>query len=390
MIDGRAAFDLPAGVRYLNCAYMSPLPRVVAEAGRAGIERQLDPSRITAPDFFEEPDAVRRAFARLVDTPEAAAVAIIPAASYGIGTVAANVDVSAGQNLVLTAEQFPSNAYPWRSLARRRGAEVRAVAPPPSGVGRAAAWNAEILAAIDEVTAVVAVPAFHWTDGSRFDLAAVGDRAREVGALFVVDGSQSVGAVPFSVREIAPDALVCVGYKWLLGPYSIGVAWFGERLVDGRPLEETWISRPGSEDFRRVADYRDELRPGADRFDVGERANFTLVPMLRAALELVLTWSPGAIEAYCESLTADFCREVVDLGIEVEDPAWRAAHLVGLRLPAGIDIDGLHRELTRRRIHVALRGSALRVSPHLYNDPSDLEALREVLRAACRRDGSGG
>lgn len=369
---------------------MSPLPRAVAEAGRGGIQRQGDPSRITAPHFFEEPNEIRRAFARLVGAPDPAAVAIIPSASYGIGIAAANSDVRPGQNLVLTAEQFPSNAYPWLSVARRREAHIRAVAAPSTGEGRGEAWNAEILSAIDDATAVVALPAFHWTDGTRFDLGEIGRRAREVGALFVVDGSQSVGAAPFDVSEVRPDALVCVGYKWLLGPYSIGAAWYGERFANGSPLEETWISRVGSEDFRTVADYRDETRPGAERYDVGERANFTLVPMMRTALDLVLEWDAGAIRDYCKSVCSDFCHEVRDLGIQIEDPAWRAAHLIGLHLPERVDLEVLHRELTRRRIHVALRGSALRVSPHLYNDRSDLDALLAVLRTACRQGESGG
>ena len=66
-----------------------------------------------------------------------------------------------------------------------------------------------------------------------------------------------VGALPFDVREIQPDALVCAGYKWLLGPYSIGVAYFGPRYDGGEPIEENWIARRGSEDFQRLVDYQD-------------------------------------------------------------------------------------------------------------------------------------
>ena len=114
----------------------------------------------------------------------------------------------------------------------------------------------------------------HWTDGTRFDLAAIGARAREVGAALVVDGTQSVGALPFDVQQLRPDALVCATYKWLMGPYSLGFAYLGPRFDDGEPLEETWIGRRGSENFKELVDYQDDYQPGALRYDVGERSNF--------------------------------------------------------------------------------------------------------------------
>jgi len=123
----------------------------------------------------------------------------------------------------------------------------------------------------------------HWTDGTRFDLVAIGRAARRVGAAFVVDGTQSVGALPFDVREIQPDALVCAGYKWLLGPYAMGAAYFGPRYDAGDPIEENWITRRGSDDFQRLVAYQDEYAPGAIRYDVGERSNFILLPMFIAA-----------------------------------------------------------------------------------------------------------
>ena len=130
---------------------------------------------------------------------------------------------------------------------------------------------------------MVALPHVHWTDGVRLDLEAIGRRAREVGAALVVDGTQSVGAMPFNVTSIQPDAVICAAYKWLTGPYSIGLAYYGQRYDDGVPSEETWIGRLGSEDFRRLVDYEDAYRPGAARYDVGECSNFVLIPMLIAA-----------------------------------------------------------------------------------------------------------
>ncbi|RMH20714.1 MAG: aminotransferase class V-fold PLP-dependent enzyme, partial [Gemmatimonadetes bacterium] len=177
----RDAFSLPPHVHYLNGAYMSPLPRVVEEAGIAGIRRKRLPSELTPPDFFTECDRLRAAFADLVGAPDPLRVALLPAASYGIATAARNLPVERGQNLVLLDEQFPGNVYAWRRLAAERGAELRTVARPGEPP-RAAAWNERILEAIDADTAVVTMPVVHWTDGTRFDLEAIASRAREVGA----------------------------------------------------------------------------------------------------------------------------------------------------------------------------------------------------------------
>jgi selenocysteine lyase/cysteine desulfurase len=233
---------------------------------------------------------VRALFARMVGVSNASRIAIVPAVSYGLAAAARNLPIGRGRNVVVSEEQFPSNVHVWRSACRRGGAELRVIAPPVDGAGRGEAWNTAVLEAIDVATAVVALPHLHWTDGTRFDLQRIGERAREVGAALVVDGTQSVGALPFDVAQIRPDALVCAGYKWLLGPYSLGVAYYGPRFDEGEPLEETWIGRAGSEDFRSLVLYRDDYRPGAARYDVGEPSNFALMPMLETALGLVLEW----------------------------------------------------------------------------------------------------
>ena len=89
--------------------------------------------------------------------------------------------------------------------------------------------------------------------------------------------------MPFDVQAIEPDALVCATYKWLMGPYSMGFAYLGPRFDAGTPLEETWIGRAGSENFKELVNYRDDYQPGAVRYDVGERSNFALTPMAVAA-----------------------------------------------------------------------------------------------------------
>lgn len=382
-------FSLPDGLHYLNCAYMSPLATTVERAGLEGFRRLRDPTRIEPSDFFTESDELRRAFAGLVRADDPGRVAIVPSASYGIALAAKNLDVEAGQNLVLAEDQFPSNVYAWRRLAAERGLEVRTVGPGDEpgpgqagsgGPGRGERWNERLLDAVDAGTAAAALPHVHWTDGTRFDLEAVGRRCREVGAALVVDGTQSVGALPFDVERVRPDALVCAGYKWMLGPYSIGAAYLGRRFDDADPLEETWLGRKGSEDFGGLVDYEEEYQPGASRHDMGERSNPVTVPMQTAGLRLLLDWGVERIQDYCRDLTRPLTEEASALGMSVEEGEWRSSHLFGLRLPAGARPDELAGHLEREGVVVSVRGDALRVSPHLYNDRGDVEALLGVLR----------
>ena len=371
----RSSFRLPADTHYLNCAYMSPLLRMVEEAGIAGIRRKRNPALIEPEMFFTESEEVRQLFAQLIGG-DAEQVALIPATSYGVATVARNLRIDPGQNMVVLSEQFPSNVYSWRRLAAETGARLCTVQ------GQGAGWNDRILEAIDAQTAAVAVSTVHWASGTQFDLEAIGTRSREVGAAFIVDGTQSVGAMPIQVSSLPIDALICSGYKWLLGPYSMGFLYVGERFLSGVPLEENWITRAGSERFGELVHYTDAYQAGARRFDVGERSNFALMPMMAAALQQVIQWEPQRITDYCHRLMAPAIESIRELGYEV-DPAC-SAHLFGIGMPEHVTRDSLYKLLTQHSVSVSVRGSAIRVSPHVYNTPADVERFCEVLALAAR------
>ena len=377
----REAFQLSREDHYLNCAYMSPLPRQAEEEGFAAIRRKAVPTRIVPPDSFWETDQLRVLYARLIGADQSNRVAIQPGVSYAVATAAKNLSVSRGQNIVLTHEQFPGNVYSWRRLSAERGAELRSV-DPGDGPGRGQRWNERLLEAIDAKTAVVSVPNVHWTDGTLFDLAEIGIRCRDVGAAFIVDATQSAGALPFDLSLYKPDLVVSATYKWLLGPYSLALTWFSERFDDGVPIEETWIARRNSREFQQLVDYEDEYAPGAVRFDMAERSNFFLAPIARASMELILEWSPDRIQKYCRDLTFGFLQDAADLGYSVEEEAWRASHLFGLRMPEGVDLVQLKAALAERNVSASLRGSALRLSPNVYNDEVDINVLLEVLKNA--------
>ena len=376
----RDLFALPPDLHYLNCAFMAPVSDQVANAAREAVDQLRIPARLTPEDFFAPSERVRHLFARLVNIDSPQRVAIIPSVSYAMATLARNTPLTPGQNVVVVHEQFPSAIYTWQRACDATGATLRVVAEPEPTERHGQRWNDAVVEAVDPDTATVVLPVLHWAHGTRFDLERIRRRAHECGATLIVDGTQSVGALPFDVDETRPDALVCAGYKWLTGPYSVGLAYFGPAYDDGIPIEENWIARKGSEDFAGLVDYSPTYQPGALRYDVGERSNFVLLPMLEAGLTQVLRWRPDAIQNYCATLIADVIPELMNLGCWIEPAADRASHLFGVRPPAPIDVDTVKAVLAAQQVSVSVRGQAVRVAPHVYNDRDDMTALVNALR----------
>jgi len=371
----RHLFDIPDDIAYFNCAYMSPLMHKVVAAGQRAVTRKANPWQITPPDFFATPERARSLFAQLINA-TADDIAMVPACSYGIATAAQNLPVAKGQKLVVLQDQFPSNVYPWRELARERQAEV--VTIPRGGND---GWTPRILDAITEQTAIVALPHCHWTDGSLIDLEAVGRRCREVGAALVLDLTQSIGALPFDVAKVQPDFAVAAGYKWMMGPYTLGFLYVAPKHRDGRPLEHNWIARQGSENFAGLVDYRDDFQPGARRFDMGEGANFSALPMVVAALEQLLDWGVENTQATLTVLTNRIAERAAPLGLGALDPSLRAGHFLGLGFPGEVPT-GLPERLGAENVYVSVRGQSMRITPHLYNNEADVDRLIGVLAAA--------
>jgi selenocysteine lyase/cysteine desulfurase len=366
--EERGLFEIPDEVCYLNCSYMSPQLHSVRAVGQRAVERKSRPWEITPRDFFEDSETARALFAELVGG-EVDGVALIPSVSYGIAVAAANVPVEGGQGIVVLAEQFPSNVYPWRELAKKKDARLVTV-PRPDDYD----WTNAVLERVDDGTAVVAVPNCHWTDGSLLDLARVGEAVRAGGAALVVDGIQSLGARPFDVSEVRPDFLVTSSYKWLLGPYSAGFMHVGERFREGEPIEHNWINRRGSENFAALVDYEDAYGPGARRYDVGERSNFALLPMANEALRQILAWGVPNVAEALGGLTGLIENEARERGMEAVPSERRASHMIGIKLPPEAPED-LAARLAGENVFVSVRGRSLRVSPHLYNTEGDVERL---------------
>src|SRR5687767_5976387 len=156
-------FTLPPRITYLNCSYLSPLLKNVEKAGIRGLRMKRNPTLVKPEDFFTDSDLLRAEFAKLINVADPKRIAIINSVSYGMANVVPNVNITRGQHILVAAEQFPSNYYPWQRLCDETGAEIKVVAPPNTLADRGKMWNERILDAINNNTRAVAIANTHWT-----------------------------------------------------------------------------------------------------------------------------------------------------------------------------------------------------------------------------------
>ncbi len=374
----RAAFDLPEAITYLNSAYMGPLSRQVTEAGQRAVAVKARPYEVFAQDFFQPLESLKSLFAQLVGARDSQRVAFQPSVSYGIATAVKNLPLKPGGNIVLLKDQFPSNVYAFLDLAKQEDVHLRFVAPPTAAKGRGAIWNQRVLEAIDSDTICVVCPHVHWADGTLFDLREIRIAAHNRQALLIVDGTQSIGALPFDVEVIQPDALVCAAYKFMLGPYNSALTYWGPAFDDGQPLEYNWIARIDSDRFGGLVQYQDEYRDKAFRYNMGECSNMIMIPMLQTTIQQILDWQVDRIHDYCHSLADPFKQACLAAGLQLDD-RHTAGHLFGIYLNLDRPQNALKQRLESKQVFVSTRGEAVRVSTHVFNRPEDLDRLLSCL-----------
>lgn len=366
-------FKLPKDIIYLNGAYMSPQLKSVERVGHEAVSHKCLPHEIGADDFFDGPENLKKLFSKLINVSDFNNTAIIPSASYGLANAANNVKLEAGDEIIIVESQFPSNVYAWQKVAEQKKAKVIVVSPPSAFKDRGKQWNQNILDSINKKTAVVSLGPTHWADGTMFDLKAIREKSKLYNAALIIDASQFIGAAVFSVEEIQPEAVITVGYKWLMGPYGLGMAYYSDAFNDGEPLENNWINRYKSEDFTQLVNYNPGYQPKAGRYNMGESSNFILVAMLTESIKQIIKWQPQHIQNYCDKISLKGINELRNLGCFIEDDAYRSKHLFGVYLPKHIQLHDLKTKFKEEQIYVSYRGDAIRVSPNVYNSEEDFE-----------------
>lgn len=375
----RHLFDVPEEIAYFNCAYNSPQLNESRERLYVGVNSKSHPWERTPQSFFSDADRIRQLSSELFEG-ESDGFAVVPAASYGISTAARAIEpqLKPGDGILLLAEEFPSSVLPWRRTARETGAKIITVPTPVDGN-----WTNAVLNHIDRHVKVVSVSTCHWTNGAYIDLSAISKACHANASSLVVDATQTLGAMRFSIEEIQPDFLVAAGYKALLCPYGFSLLYVSERYRNARPLEETWLAREGAENFAGLVNYQDTYMPGARRFDVGEKCTATILPGAIAALEQLKAWGIVNISDSLSDINCVIASKLNELGFQLPEPSLRCPHMFGGTLPEHYK-GSLVADLSRRNIFISQRGNALRFSPHLHINENDLERLLDALDTLLR------
>ncbi len=367
-------FSLDPGITYLNNAYRGPMLKSSEEAAIQDLVKMRSPHQLKPEDFFTGVEAVKSLFAKLVKCPPVQ-VALIPSTSYGFACVLNNWSPGKGKNAITVTDEFPSGYFSLKRWADENDSPLVSIGPGTSKEEIGKNWNERILEEIDQNTGVVLISSVHWMNGVKFDLKQIGERCREVGACFIVDGTQSVGALPIDVVDCQIDALICATYKWLLGPYSLAMAYFSERFNAGKPLEDSWMNRTNSQNFSDLTNYQPEFLPGANRYSVGETSHFILLPILERALVQLLDWKPERIQEYAGELKKSLVSYQSRKNLVLEVSEFTANHLFSLPLQAGQDLNQVKSLLEQEKISVSVRGTSLRVSINVFNDQRDIDRL---------------
>lgn len=375
----RHLFDIPSDLAYFNCSYNAPLLKRSGEVLVEGALSKCRPWERKPNDFFTDAEAFRSAVARAFGTsPDN--FAVTPSASYGASTAARILEdhLTDRDEIIVLDEAFPSNYLPWQRLGHTTGAKL-VVVPTPENFG----WTQAVLDRINPKTKLVALPNCHWTNGALLDLKRIEDAARSVGAYFVLEVTQSLGAKPIDIETLKPDFLIAAGYKWMLCPYGLSVFYADPKWHDARPLEETWLSRADAEVFENLVHYTDQYQIGARRFEMGQKNIPSILPGGVVALEQIADWGVSNIAETLDAINDRIVAILEPYGFSVVPKVVRSPNILGAGLEGGVP-EALLAGLAERRVFLSRRGNSLRFTPHLHVDDNDLDRLSEALKAVFR------
>lgn len=358
---------------FLAHAAVCALPRRVAQAmadcaneGTLGDQEQFVMHRIA--------DA-RNAGAKLMNC-QPDEVALVGPTSLGLSFVAAGLEFRRGDNVLIYHDDYPSNVYPWMSLAVK-GVQVRLLNTRGLGAIRAL----DVMGQVDENTRLVALASCHFISGHRLEHETIGKFLRERGILFCLDAIQTLGAFPTTVEHV--DFLAADAHKWLLGPCGAGVFYVRRELHEKlNPPVYGWhnVRNPNF-----IAQETIQYRSGAAKFEAGTHNLVGLLGLL-SAMELALEIGVPNIAAELARKRAWFLPALQAKGYSVlnPDPKPECSGSITSIYLTGKDLAPLNKKLADAGVIVSLRvdrqgQNYLRFSPHFYNTDAELRRVLDLL-----------
>jgi cysteine desulfurase/selenocysteine lyase len=375
-IEMQHEFERETSSVWLNTAHQGRLPKRAARALSDAVEWKLHPEALASPERFTAvPQRLRHLLARVVGARDDDVV-LANSASYGLHLVANGLDLRRGDEIIVAANDFPSDILPWVRL-EDRGVTVRMIEPHDEVL-----TADEVAAACTRHTRAVCLTWVHSFSGRILNLDAVGTVCRDHDAWFIVNGSQAVGAIPIDVHSTPIDALVSAGFKWLCGPYGTGLCWLRPELFDTlRPTKLYWLSALTSADLAASSlDLRSITPRRAGRHDVFGTANFFNFVPFAAAVELLLEFGIPRVRDYVDGLVVRLLSGIEQSAFDLVSSTDDRSTLVVLA-PTHEPSEILVGRLSAAGVHIAHRRGRIRISPHVYNTTGDIDRALDVLRA---------
>ena len=361
---------------WLNCAHQGPLPRVAAAAAREAIDWKTAPHRLTGERFAEVPRRLRRLLGRLIGAPEDDII-LANSASYGLHLLANGFPWRDGDEVLAMQGDFPSDILPWLGLAKS-GVTLRLIEPRDRVV-----QPDELAAHTGAATRLFCMTWVHSFSGCAVDLEALGRVCRDNGVVFVANCSQAIGTRPLDVTRTPVDAVTCVGFKWLCGPYGTGFTWIRPEIRQRLDYNQAyWLSMQAADDLGRE-DREVRLRAdlGARRYDVFGTANFFNFNAWAASVEYLLDQGIERIAAHNGRLVSRFIENLDRGAFELTSPAQGEARstLIFVSHKRPDRNRNIYETLSREGVDVAYRAGKLRLAPHLYNTDACIGRALAVL-----------
>ncbi|MCE9567835.1 MAG: aminotransferase class V-fold PLP-dependent enzyme [Planctomycetes bacterium] len=368
----RDQFPVTAKWAFFDHAAVAPLPAPAVEALRTYADSLAENGIAAVKQWVDRVAAVRQLAAKLINAPSTDDVYFVPNTTHGISVIAEGFPWQPGDNVVLAAEEYPANQYPWMNLASR-GVEVR---PVPS-VGNRLRID-DIRAALTDRTRVLTVSSVEFASGFRNDLDALGALCRERGVFFFVDAIQSLGVFPLDVQKTPIDALSADGHKWMLGPEGAGFGYIRRAWVERlHPIGVGAFSVVRPFEFSTI-DFT--LKPHAGRWE-GGAPNVPGITALGASLQLLLDTGIPVIERRVLALTDYLCDKALSLGWSVfsSRESGEKSGIVSLLHPNRSPAD-IVRICRAAGVIVNNRANRVRVSPHAYNTEAEIDQFLDSVR----------
>jgi selenocysteine lyase/cysteine desulfurase len=351
---------------YLNHAAVAPLPRHSAVAMQAWAQDALDFGSLHYDRWLDTYEALRVAAARLIGA-NRNEIALMKNTSEGISTVAQGLDWRPGDRIVAFREEFPSNYYPWLRLAAKRCyVEWLSVLDPLEKIDNACR-GAKLLA----------ISFVQYLSGLRVDLNAIGEICKRRNCFFFVDAIQGLGAFPLNVETAHIDALAADGHKWMLGPEGCGILYVRKSRQDSIfPEEFGWTTVAGYHDYssRDMA-----LRQDAGRYECGTLNTIGCFG-LQASIELLIEVGMQRTSEAVQGLGDRLAEGAISKGYQLlgDRTPDTGSGIVAIQ-KAGIDSRKVVLDLKQRGIIAAPRQGWVRLSPHFYISPDEIDQVIEAL-----------